>query len=860
MAQGLDFFQMPRLIVMARQVQQAKPLLFTEIVQTNRLSMAEKKRLIVDMAKNLGEESPAKQILFAHLGIVIEGHKNQLNINFLERTVAGVSIDNIRVCLKLTENFPHAAESLLYQLMNHDRELFQRLLTYPKEIQIRLLTLVEWRQSRKAQELCKMYPPSSDEKQTKEMLQLIDRAYSRYVKPTHSKVAPPLDEKAIRLGKLQFLSERTSLSMDQLLSKDPNEIELLFEKEWKEIFADERQIASTKEANRKINRELIEEGVVNLKVAKCLLTKSGNINVALIPKVREEEFYQKALQVGSSFGLHLKRVLDLFEHNVEFSAKLSEAKKPRSEKLASTQLLKRLFAFPEDRELTHFDAQLALLWALLTRPRQSEEVGSCFGTSVLLQAYSSDETLLTCLEDSATIIEEGKITREIEQEGIRVKRDFPMLLLPVTETGVAFENPLLKTYEFLIASLSTVGVGLVIEKNLENFFAPFTLIDTKLWAIYSLERKPPIERKMLLKALKETFIDLASELFDPFRKRSAEEEGLGAWVLTDRETLAFIDTAQKYQEFYAKVAKEAHKRLLNAYPQESEFLNKVMREINQWFAPESENMDNFGGEALQIFSHSPKGVAAFCIGELGNRPDKVRENYYQYPPNVELRNTLDASDEENLRFILLHNARFSESDRKKFLNNPEELIAFEIPSHSCSFKPGPVLQEFQKGETPESLIQKIKESGKKARLELLSKESQSFIVESLAKKLEEKERPVFIGAMNTLLAREEEISVAEFSQVIMSQLAWIKGSLAKAYLLQEALELYLLETKELTQRKPFFLVIGDINWNGTGHNNILLCYGVNMVTGEIATYTIKQDGSKPRPYAAWWLVLHHTLK
>lgn len=604
-------------------------------------------------------------------------------------------------------------------------------------------------------------------------------------------------------------------------------------------------------------KELAEAKTFSVLAAHFLLTSAGTLNFPLLERVKQSAFYRRQIENKTSTGEYLQALFQALQSRPSFSAKISGIKLPQAPSSPSRQLIREICDLPEGAPLQDRDAQIAVLSALLSRPRQSATIGSCFGTSILIQTHSSPENLLFVLEDYASLITHGKITRIVEKQGIHYTYDFPVRLFARDSRQVIEgEHLLVKTLEFIIASMADKAERLV-EKNLGHF-GSWGIVGIKLWGINYrnvLNHQEVLERDLLLQTMRETLLQTVDAFYDPLAQYEGKDVEFkqARFNLADRESHQPVGNADEYRDLLVKVVKKAEKNLESRFPEKREGIHHTFLELLNWLSGSINQEDSF----LKSLTYraGEESLLSFFAETTGAFTPRCRAIYYEelqeHGPTQNIN--LVGSQHEIQALVDIMN-QWPQTEREIYLKNPARPSPLGIHRHAMSFLPGPLLQHMAQGKTVQEMTTPLQKAAEQMGQIVPRREQKEVILAAFLLELPENNRILIEGEMKQSPLLTEPVTLEAFAQGLLriTQLA-VGGTLKMEKKWTQILEKIIFKSVPISEFLT--LPIGDCNWN-RGQNNIYLCYGYSPITQQCQTYVLSPDLQNMRCYEPQYLEIY----
>lgn len=219
-----------------------------------------------------------------------------------------------------------------------------------------------------------------------------------------------------------------------------------------------------------------------VEISRALITKLGTVNAGIIDPLMR--FFIKDHDHPLNYEINLVYGLKLLYKSSALREKFGKISAPKNPNAPAEEVIRVILGLSNNEPITDKHAKITALTALLSHLRQSP-TGSCFAESLAIELLSSQLGL--CLDDFASLLTEGKLTRKVSDTSV----DFPFLLHTDNQnldTAISLNKPLWRSPGLIAACRSL---------DLEN--PKKTII--KLYP--RLEEKKPPKVKNLLKLLSE---------------------------------------------------------------------------------------------------------------------------------------------------------------------------------------------------------------------------------------------------------------------------------------------------------------------------------------------------------------------
>lgn len=153
-------------------------------------------------------------------------------------------------------------------------------------------------------------------------------------------------------------------------------------------------------------------------IAKTLLTEIGTINIGIIDSLCHIFLSHEKQPINHEVNLIYS--LKMLEHSPKLRAEFEKISHPRSDNIASNDVIRASIGLFPDHQVDHLDTRLAALIALLSHLRQGSD-RSCFAISLVIEMLSAH--LGWCFKDLRQLLETGKLTRQIKS----IRKEIPFI-------------------------------------------------------------------------------------------------------------------------------------------------------------------------------------------------------------------------------------------------------------------------------------------------------------------------------------------------------------------------------------------------------------------------------------------------
>jgi hypothetical protein len=612
----------------------------------------------------------------------------------------------------------------------------------------------------------------------------------------------------------------------------------------------DQQMNKLMEKHRESDEHLWEEKFFSIVAAHYLVTGSGTINFPLIELIQKSLYYQQQTQEKTSQAVYLDSIFALMKTQVDLPFRLAAIKAPLVPNSPPGQIVREICDLPSEKPLEDRHACIVVLSALMTRPRQSN-LASCFGTSILIQMHSNPATFVYLLEDYASLITKGKITRSLEKNGNVASYDFPLRLFPSgAKEIIEAEHPLVKALEFLIASMESKAESLVQESyQLANSWG---MIGIKLWGINYRNQQKHLEkfdRNEILRAIQKEWLNSVDGLYDPLLSYQDER---GGFTLADRETQVPIHTHDQYRDLWVKVIKKVQTEIAVQKKCEKSGLERTFAELITWMAGDTDQADSFLG--VLSYRFADKGINSLYLKPTGGSPQRCRYIYLEglreehYTQRISLR----GNSQDFYNFVQCMD-QLPQDQKALCVTNPGILSPLGFSGHALSCMPGPLLQHQALGKTPDAIREELQNDVKKKGEYIPTLAQKQTIATQFIHSLSEENHSLIEGMVKESTLLTQEISLHQFANELL-RLAQPMAISFESY--QEWVrKLEKIIFTQISEVKYHVLPIGDCNWNHE-HSNMLLALGYSLITGQLQTYISTHNLKVLHPYKVEFLEIY----
>ena len=666
------------------------------------------------------------------------------------------------------------------------------------------------------------------------------------------------------LGIVQFAARQNILELSNKLDNENIEDSII---QLKSFFASrnpELLLAKRLEAVEKhtfpsvYQKEKALEAAYSIGLAECLITIGGSINTYLIDQLQDFATFKK-IPFHTDYHQYLKAVLQDFNQDTQgIGYLLSTAKSPEQTQNPVHKVIRKMLGKLPSDHLTDWDAQIVILSGLLTRLRQHDEIGSCFGTQTAIN--TQDDKLLFALRDYMTLVADGEIRRE-QQGKNKGFRSYPLIMNTTDlEKDVSDQNHLARSREYTISQMSfTEDQNLLTGKTLPLFTAKDS--DNPLYlrlqkaVSFQDPKKEALHEDDYLQAFKDTFNSMIKCMYDPSKKWPTADTR-GAWFLCYRENDQKILTPEEYNQLIIKIVETAEKALVNKITdiKKKDLIENTLKQLKSEIGlnfdliseilKKEKGSDQVKDPVKDHESLSEKPWVLYC----GGSGFEVFRQYFEQIAVSPTSTCLELNPQGTLEAILTYTAGLPEQ-----LKNWNSQSSYLLPvtfngksilqgGHAFNLKLHQAIANLQAHKHPKDIINEMKKNAQDIRSMPINDELKKALIDAFAAAL---------GPMESTFKQtagqitKSANTVGEFCQQCLHHLKIING-VSTTENFDFKLEKILREKIiELGKRPPEVLPIADLNWNAEGHNNVYLGFGCSILTGEIMKFLCYDEGHVP---------------
>lgn len=418
---------------------------------------------------------------------------------------------------------------------------------------------------------------------------------------------------------------------------------------------------------------------LTLAIADLLITPGGTINTAIIdllPLIHHSEDYS-----------YLHNALSAIRNDPFFSdhLELVQAPPPHSRQ---DQLVRSFLNIPASQTVTRFNAQTVALSALLWRPRQAK-VGSCFGTSVIIQLCSSTTGLKQAFKDYISLLNLGYLTAGT-----------PAQQFPFAFDAAAFrrcfpeDHFLTRVWEFTVASTAGGNSSFFIQARRNSTDAIFNALEE---FVNKLRKISPQSAP---------FCSLLMEQRSLFRIKNAlaarylgfvQQERVGTWIIVARDTeTPLVDSREGLCRFFITQFEQMMKELPTSSlpPEKTDPRTDILEFITNYIRSDQFLEVLFQQPITDIqFGFDPANPRpSGLVQPAGGQADRVLSAYH----GTDVQTFYLPPDLHPLEGIFHYIQGLSKGAREAALKNPHSLQTVSTSGHSLNLRIGHLVAQVEK--------------------------------------------------------------------------------------------------------------------------------------------------------------------
>lgn len=620
----------------------------------------------------------------------------------------------------------------------------------------------------------------------------------------------------------------------------------------------EKALESSPHSPSKIMREFLSpfksetraETAFTLGIARCLLTASGHLNLAMIERIKKtfltggepQSRFAKLFRMkqgfpaNTDFNHHLIALLDSSKNLSMIIASFKSSEIKNSRLLTA---LKNMFGKSDEKELTDEEARVALLSALMTRIRQHENVGSCFATQTAIETHSSPFKREQALNDYKELMATG--TLKAVQKG--ASRQYPLTIEPHYTLE---SHPLVRAREYTLAQMGKWYIQeALFQKNL-NFFEENSPI-FKTWSHLITLTPPPmpaLNAELFANQLKQQFLKNAYITYEATGKES--QKHIGFWGLSYDGKV--IKTPDDYYQFFKKLTDLTQAELNLKFPGHLAYIDLICGQfMGQFFKETLPAMFTLesGSKAIQN-SYSDYEELKKCPWGIykGGYSEKVRQGYYGMEETPNEYPIFSQEPQFTFQCALEQLKKYPQNLREAILNNPRLLIPHNYTKHAANWMPHEMASLiFEKNLSPAQIIQEGHQEADRMRNQVANPALKKELAKQFAKtwpryRLEPLLQEVFKDAQTV-----GEICT-RFSEQIMKLGVDYQGDSSYENILRTCL-------LNNHYKVPTVIKVLDLNYDAKGHNNQYLGFGPSLFKpGTYSQFLCKGPSDPPQAVSA----------
>lgn len=600
------------------------------------------------------------------------------------------------------------------------------------------------------------------------------------------------------------------------------------------------------------SKEREYETAFTFALANSMITAEGCLSIISFDRLKS--FMQGK---DSDFAIYLKRIINYLERDKDFATILDRIRITTESNSPTAKIVRRMFGLDENAPINDRHAKVAALSALLSRPRQSHNIGSCYGTSRLIISHSNKEMLKRSLEDYLAILANNALTRVDENEN---SYEYPVSIpTKKMKESVLDENLLLKSREKILscmganASVDNTAFG-IISVNLKNNSGYYK---RKIEQFTSHVVTPlPIDLNVILDELRKSFVRLTKAIVE-YEEPHPITNNLGWWYLSRRDKQQDIRSSAAYQELHSDIVEMARKAILARFPHHEIYLSKLFEYLTGLTRDLSFIRD------IDPKDRSKEDSQKDTLWQMDNGgfTEAVLETDLQYIGKKLLVPFKVNSAEEVLHHLVQYCKTMPLQLKGLYIEEQESLITLDFPEHSLCFKPSSLLTPLSKGKSEADIIMEVKRPSGINMSGVDLSEIQSFYVEWCDLIPKHLRIPFMKGVSDIDL---DQMSFEEFGAKMMETLEEV-SRFKPSFELQVELENVLLGLLKPEMRSKIpLLVLADTNWDAEEYNNKYLSCWRSPLSGTLEWYKSDRYGRKFKRYgeslAGGWSLMQPIIR
>lgn len=567
-------------------------------------------------------------------------------------------------------------------------------------------------------------------------------------------------------------------------------------------------------------------------IADLLVTSDGRINIFAILILRRSTAFQKI--PCTVFLKRLEIVLTWIEKDVEvFDQKLADLKIPENKTSQSYRLLTKMFP---DKKIESRTAKVAVLSALLSRVRQSPEIGNCFSTQTSIETQTTYNGFCRTLDDYCELLNTDGLTLSVRGERKQYFYRIPKVHFDPSSQG----NLLVKFRDYTIAQTSYLPkMNVFIKTTWDLFSHPSNPLFQIIEEITSEANEGGL-MELILNTIRRILNDAIGAYYDPFLKHS-NKSGLGGWRLTFNDK-KIIKTPEQFInmliEVVTRINLEAEIKNHSKVVTLKGIISNFLREIRKNEPDIKLKLEKKG--IVFLLKSFQKFIKKPWIEKSGGKGMLLNANYYEQHGNIRIKTFVAETAEKTLLQILNYGKNLP-NKIKENLNSEigNIMLGVRLPGHICNIDlqvVNGILKEFE----PEDYLEKIKMDAKQLRSTLISEEFKEKLILNFSNKFPNKYSTVFKHKISH--SRSEQQNLGDFLDVAMNicNECNSKKKAADILCLWESIMRNLF-SYEICKRIE---VKGIIDTNHTKNlDDYQIGFGISLFTGKVVEYQIKSNQS-----------------
>lgn len=624
---------------------------------------------------------------------------------------------------------------------------------------------------------------------------------------------------------IQEVDAKESIDLEMKLEFDKSlmQLKIRIEELKKQKFNDEIQMAHAIETT------------FAFVLADAMISSDGRLNLISFDRLLPIMDFPS----DSDSAIYLKNVIGHLSKDKSFAEIIEKIKIAPSMTSPAARIVRRMFDLPELSSLNDRHAKVAALSAILSRPRQSNRIASCYASSILIISQSYKEGLRRSLEDYGCILENNCLTRIDCKE---TSYSYQVSVSPKKlNTLVLDENLLINAREGILASMcsfNTLGGGLIginlmlfddsrtgtYYRIIDNFNQEYLVVPTTL------------TKDILLSELRRNFLNLTKAVTE-YAEPHPKTQNLGWWHLARRDKQQEIKSLESYQELHRDLICMTRKTMIQRF-----------RDHEMYLAGLFDTLEKISQDSLflkDIIVPGPKNeidpeIYTLWMFEPGGVTVTVSRIEMQYVGNYLYDEFKIKAAEDALRHLVHYCISMPSRVKQNYVDEPERLLSISSPHHSFGFRPSALISHLQERKSYLDIIVDLnKPSGilmkdiDEDRKEIFFKKHKKWLPDFLRIPFERELEAIDYNKM----------TFEDFSLFIIRTFRGICG-LDSNFEIEVMIENMLLEllTSEMSRKIPK-LIIGDLNWHNGSYNNSYLAIAKNFLNGQLAFYITDRNGT-----------------